>query len=63
MLIDKDPKHWKLLVFYYNPDEPRLFVAKRSGFGFTFNFARPMIWAILALPLAIVTIVAIINVR
>jgi uncharacterized membrane protein len=61
MLIDKDPKHWKLLVFYYNPDEPRLFVTKRSRLGLTLNFAKPMVWAIVALTLALVTIVAIIN--
>jgi uncharacterized membrane protein len=61
MLIDKDPKHWRLLVFYYNPDESRLFVAKKSGLPFTLNFAKPMAWAITALALAIVTVVAITN--
>jgi uncharacterized membrane protein len=61
MLIDKNPKHWKLLVFYYNPDESRLFVAKKSGLPFTLNIAKPMAWAIIALTLAIVAIVAIIN--
>ena len=61
MLIDKNPKHWKLLVFYYNPDQSRLFVAKKSGLPFTLNFAKPTAWAITALTLAIVAIVAIIN--
>ena len=61
MLIDKNPKHWKFLVFYYNPDESGLFVAKRSGLGFTLNFANPIVWATVALTLAIVTIVAIVN--
>jgi uncharacterized membrane protein len=62
MLTDKNPKHWKLLsTFYYNPEEPRLFVAKRSGLPFTLNFARPMAWAITGLTLAIVAILAIIN--
>ena len=61
MLIDKNPKHWKLLVFYYNPDESRLFVAKKSGLSFTLNFAKPTAWAIAGLTLAIVAIVAIIN--
>jgi uncharacterized membrane protein len=32
---------WKLLFIYYNPDDPRIFVPKRVGIGFTFNFARP----------------------
>jgi uncharacterized membrane protein len=61
MLIDKNPNHWKLLVFYYNPDDSRLFVAKKSGLGFTLNFAKRMVWAIAALTLAIVTIAAIVN--
>jgi uncharacterized membrane protein len=53
MLRDKNPKHWKLLVFYYNPDEQRLFVAKRTGVPLTLNFARPMAWAIAGLTLVI----------
>ena len=61
MLRDKDPKHWKLLIFYYNPDEPRLFVAKRFGSPMTLNFARPMAWVIVAIPLAIMTIGAMMD--
>jgi uncharacterized membrane protein len=61
MRRDKNPKHWKLLVFYYNPDEPRLFVAKRYGPPLTLNFARPMAWAIVAVPVAIMTTGAIIH--
>jgi uncharacterized membrane protein len=61
MLRDKDPKHWKLFVFYYNPDETRLFVAKRIGGAITLNFARPTAWAIVALTLAIPTLGAIID--
>lgn len=36
---DIDPKHWKLGVFYYNPDNPSGFVDKRKGIGVTINFA------------------------
>jgi uncharacterized membrane protein len=39
-----DDKYWKLGVFYYNPDDPALFVEKRFGIGWTNNFARPMSW-------------------
>jgi uncharacterized membrane protein len=60
MLRDKNPNHWKLWVFYYNPDLPRLFVAKRYGTPITLNFARPMAWAIVALTLAIPTLGAIV---
>jgi uncharacterized membrane protein len=61
MLRDKNPKHWKLLVFYCNPDESRLLVPKRTGTPITLNFARPRAWAIVALILAIPTIGAFID--
>jgi uncharacterized membrane protein len=60
---DFDPQHWKLLIFYYNADEPRLFVPKRTGLPFTLNFAKPMAWAITFLIVAIVIIVAVCNNR
>lgn len=53
MFRDRDPKHWKLGFLYYNPDTPRLFVAKRSGTPMTVNFARPMAWALILVPVAI----------
>jgi uncharacterized membrane protein len=32
---------WKWGLFYYNPDDPALFVEKRSGLGWTVNFGHP----------------------
>jgi uncharacterized membrane protein len=61
MLRDKNPKHWKLLFFYFNPDEPRLFVARRIGGPITLNFARPMAWALVGTPVAIMTVGAVID--
>ena len=61
MLRDTNPKHWKLLVFYYNPDQPRLFVAKRYGSPVTLNFAGPMAWAIVVITLAIMGVGPIID--
>lgn len=49
MLRDRDPQHWKLGIFYYNPNQSRLFVAKRDGLPMTLNFARPIAWAITAI--------------
>jgi len=40
---------WKLGLFYFNPDDPALFVEKRIGFGYTVNFARASAWICLAL--------------
>ncbi|MGH9737730.1 MAG: DUF5808 domain-containing protein [Candidatus Acidiferrales bacterium] len=42
-------EHWKMGLFYYNPDDPALLVEKRIGIGYTFNFARGMAWIILVL--------------
>ncbi len=33
---------WYWLVFYYNPQDKRLFVPKRTGLGWTLNFGRPL---------------------
>ena len=42
---DTSPQHWKLLIFYYNPADSRLFVPRRwTGTPFTLNFARPSAW-------------------
>lgn len=32
---------WKLGVFYYNKQDKRLFPPKRTGLGWTVNFANP----------------------
>ncbi len=55
-------KHWKGGLFYYNPDDSRLWVEKLTGLGYTFNFARPAAWVILGLlllaPLVVLVAVA-----
>jgi len=61
MLKDKNPQNWKLLVFYFNRSEPRLWVPKRFGLGFTMNFARATAWAIIAILLATVVVLAVHN--
>ena len=38
--------------FYSNPDDPALFVPKRSEIGYTLNFGNPMCWVVVALILA-----------
>ncbi len=39
-----DDKFWKLGVFYYNPQDPSVWVEKRMGFGLTVNFASWKSW-------------------
>ncbi|MEF2966144.1 DUF5808 domain-containing protein [Paenibacillus sp. M1] len=43
-----DDRHWKLGSIYFNPQDPSIFVEKRTGIGWTFNFAHPAGWLILA---------------
>ncbi len=39
--------YWKAGMFYYNPDDPAIFVAKRVGIGYTINFASKWAWVIM----------------
>lgn len=36
-----DDKYWFLGMFYYNPEDPTLFIEDRFGINFDFNYARP----------------------
>lgn len=42
---------WKGGIVYSNAADPRLIVPKRSGLGWTFNFAKPSAWVLLVLVL------------
>ncbi|MFA6570039.1 MAG: DUF5808 domain-containing protein [Bacteroidota bacterium] len=38
----KDPNNYKWGIFYFNPQDPRLFLPKRNKvLGWTVNFANP----------------------
>lgn len=37
-----DDSYWKLGIFYFNPDDPSIFVEARTGFGWDVNFGRPL---------------------
>ncbi|MEC5424148.1 DUF5808 domain-containing protein [Virgibacillus sp. C22-A2] len=41
-----DDKFWKLGQFYFNKNDPALFLEKRFGVGWTINLARPLAWII-----------------
>jgi len=56
--IDRDDdRHWKLGSFYYNPDDPSVFVEKRFGVGMTCNFARPLTWVLTGLLVLVIAAV------
>lgn len=40
---DED-KHWKLGQFYFNKNDPSIFLEKRFGVGWTINCAHPIAW-------------------
>ncbi|WP_018663303.1 DUF1648 domain-containing protein [Heyndrickxia acidiproducens] len=48
-----DDQYWKLGVFYYNKNDPSIWIEKRFGSGWTMNFAHPLGWTILILILVI----------
>jgi uncharacterized membrane protein len=52
---------WHGGIFYYNPQDPALLVEKRIGVGWTFNFAHPVAWLILALLVAVPVGIAILR--
>lgn len=46
--IDKDDdEHWKLGQFYFNKEDPTIFIEKRFGIGWTNNWAHPLSWILL----------------
>lgn len=43
-LLCDDDAYWKLGIFYFNPEDPAVFLPQRFGIGWTCNFARPATW-------------------
>lgn len=45
VLGDASPdRAWKAGIFYFNPDDPAIFVEKRMGLGWTMNFGNKWAW-------------------
>ncbi|WAA12236.1 DUF1648 domain-containing protein [Fervidibacillus halotolerans] len=57
-----DDRYWKLGQFYFNPEDPAVWVEKRFGVGWTVNFARPIAWIILILIVAVPILITILLV-
>jgi uncharacterized membrane protein len=59
-----EDRFWKLGIFYFNRDDPCVMVEKRFGIGYTVNFARPIAWVIMLLPmLAVIAVTTTVVVR
>ncbi|MGX9132890.1 DUF1648 domain-containing protein [Rummeliibacillus sp. JY-2-4R] len=57
MDVDED-RYWKGGLLYFNKDDSSLFVEKRFGIGWTINFARPMSYLLVFVPLIIILFIA-----
>ncbi|MBD8028632.1 DUF1648 domain-containing protein [Ureibacillus sp. Re31] len=57
MEVDED-QYWKGGMFYFNKNDPSIFVEKRFGVGWTINFANPIGYLIVLLPLIIILIIS-----
>ncbi|MHB8337892.1 MAG: DUF5808 domain-containing protein [Ignavibacteriaceae bacterium] len=53
--VPNEEEYWKLGFIYYNPTDSRIFLPKRTGLGYTLNFAKPLSTIII---LAIVVFIA-----
>ena len=56
--FNRDNGHWVAGIFYVNHESPRLLVPKRSGGGWTFNYAHPIAWVLTAWLFAIIGLTA-----
>jgi len=60
-LINRDDdRYWKLGVFYFNRQDPALFIETRFGGGWTSNFAHPLSWIFIIGIIAIVIVISVI---
>jgi uncharacterized membrane protein len=57
-----DNEKWRMGLFYYNPDDPSIFVEHRFGLGYTLNFANSKGVAFLVLFFALVVVLPLILV-
>lgn len=59
-LLSDDDRFWKLGMLYCNLDDASLFLPQRSGIGWTVNWGRPAVWAlVVALVLFVAAFIAI----
>lgn len=58
-IMDKDEdKYWKGGLFYFNRNDPSIFVEKRFGVGWTINFANPKAYFILFVPIILILVIS-----
>ena len=55
--FDED-SYWKGGLFYFNKNDPSIFVEKRFGVGWTLNLANPLGYLILIMPIIIILLIS-----
>lgn len=55
--IDED-SYWKGGLFYFNKKDPSIFVEKRFGVGWTINFANPIGYLFVVVPLLVILLLS-----
>ncbi|MBS4192086.1 DUF1648 domain-containing protein [Bacillus sp. FJAT-49705] len=55
--LDED-QYWKGGLFYFNKNDPSIFVEKRFGVGWTLNFANPIGYFIIFGPIVIIILIS-----
>ncbi|WP_071392995.1 DUF1648 domain-containing protein [Bacillus tuaregi] len=53
-----DDQYWKGGLFYFNKSDPSIFVEKRFGVGWTLNFANPIGYFIIFVPITIILLLS-----
>lgn len=53
-----EEQYWKGGLFYFNKNDPSIFVEKRFGVGWTLNFANPIGYFILFVPIVIIILIS-----
>lgn len=52
-----DDRYWKAGLFYFNKNDPSIFVEKRFGVGWTINFANPLGYLLIFGPLILIFLI------
>ena len=53
-----DDRYWKAGIFYFNRNDPSIFVEKRFGVGWTLNLGHPLGYLILFGPIILILVIA-----
>ncbi|UOQ86791.1 DUF1648 domain-containing protein [Gracilibacillus salinarum] len=56
--IYDDDHYWKAGLFYFNPNDKSIFVEKRFGIGWSINFANPVGYLLVIVPVVIILVVS-----